>query len=122
MKLLIGNRRQNAALHPDDRADEGVDEHEQPELSDVFAESQPNQRCASCTRAKLIARALAMDGTCTSEHGVGKARMEYLAAEHGEPALAASRAIKRALDPDGIINPGKTVAMFLVRSRASRRH
>jgi D-lactate dehydrogenase (cytochrome) len=63
---------------------------------------------ALCER--LVARALAMDGTSTGEHGVGQGKMAYLAAEHGEPALAVMRAIKRALDPDGIMNPGKIVS------------
>src|SRR5262247_3530071 len=63
---------------------------------------------ALCER--LVARALAMDGTSTGEHGVGQGKMAYLAAEHGEPALAAMRAIKHALDPDGIMNPGKIVS------------
>ncbi|HZC56449.1 MAG TPA: FAD-linked oxidase C-terminal domain-containing protein [Xanthobacteraceae bacterium] len=56
---------------------------------------------------RLVDRALAMDGTCTGEHGVGQGKMKYLPAEHGEPALAAMRAIKRALDPLDILNPGK---------------
>ena len=60
---------------------------------------------------RLVERALAMDGTCTGEHGVGQGKMKYLAAEHGEPALAAMRAIKRALDPQNIMNPGKIVAL-----------
>ena len=41
---------------------------------------------------RLVERALAMDGTCTGEHGVGQGKMKYLAAEHGEPALDAMRA------------------------------
>jgi D-lactate dehydrogenase (cytochrome) len=60
---------------------------------------------------RLVERALAMDGTCTGEHGVGQGKMKYLAGELGHPALAAMAAIKRALDPDNIMNPGKIVSM-----------
>jgi D-lactate dehydrogenase (cytochrome) len=59
---------------------------------------------------RLVERALAMDGTCTGEHGVGQGKMKYLAGELGGSALAAMAAIKRALDPDDIMNPGKIVA------------
>ncbi|MGD0333632.1 MAG: FAD-linked oxidase C-terminal domain-containing protein [Xanthobacteraceae bacterium] len=58
---------------------------------------------------RLVERALAMDGTCTGEHGIGQGKMKYMLAEHGEPALAAMRAIKRAFDPLDIMNPGKIV-------------
>jgi len=64
---------------------------------------------AKALNERLIARALAMDGTCSGEHGVGQGKMGYLAAEHGKPALAAMRAVKQALDPHDIMNPGKIV-------------
>jgi D-lactate dehydrogenase (cytochrome) len=71
---------------------------------------------ADVARAKILCervveRALAMDGTCTGEHGVGQGKMKYLAGELGRPALGAMAAIKRAFDPDDIMNPGKIVAL-----------
>jgi D-lactate dehydrogenase (cytochrome) len=60
---------------------------------------------------RLAERALEMEGTCTGEHGVGQGKMKYLEREHGKAALEAMRAIKRALDPDDIMNPGKIVAV-----------
>jgi len=57
---------------------------------------------------RLAARALAMDGTCTGEHGVGQGKRQYLEAEHGA-GVAVMRSIKATLDPLNILNPGKIV-------------
>jgi D-lactate dehydrogenase (cytochrome) len=72
-----------------------VDQHDERELEEVNA-----------FNARLIRRAQAMGGTCTGEHGVGLGKMAYLVDEHG-PAVDVMRAIKRALDPDNLMNPGK---------------
>jgi D-lactate dehydrogenase (cytochrome) len=63
---------------------------------------------ASALNERMVMRALAMGGTCSGEHGVGLGKMKYLEAEHGL-ALETMRTIKRALDPDNRMNPGKMI-------------
>ena len=58
---------------------------------------------------KLVELALSMEGTCTGEHGVGQGKRAYLEREHGA-GLEVMRTIKRAIDPKGIMNPGKIFA------------
>ncbi len=70
---------------------------------------------ASCDRARsafdaIVRAALALGGTITGEHGVGQLKRPYLSAEVGETGIVVHRAIKAALDPRGILNPGKLVA------------
>jgi D-lactate dehydrogenase (cytochrome) len=72
-----------------------------PNKPDEYAE-------ASRINDRMVERAIAMDGTCTGEHGVGYGKIDFLIAEHGE-AVAVMRTLKRALDPDNIMNPGKIV-------------
>jgi len=62
--------------------------------------------------ARLVERAQAMGGTCTGEHGVGLGKKRYMQAEHGE-GLEVMRTLKRALDPDNRMNPGKVLDMEL---------
>jgi D-lactate dehydrogenase (cytochrome) len=50
-----------------------------------------------------------MGGTCTGEHGIGQGKQKYIETELGSEAIDAMRAIKRALDPQDIFNPGKII-------------
>ena len=60
---------------------------------------------------QVVARALALGGTCTGEHGVGLHKMGFLVDEAGVGAVAMMRTIKQALDPDNIMNPGKVFSL-----------
>jgi D-lactate dehydrogenase (cytochrome) len=77
-----GNFHVQCVLRPDQMAE-----------ADAFAE-------------RVVERALGMGGTCSGEHGVGSGKKKYLSAEHGE-ALEVMRTLKRALDPENRMNPGK---------------
>ncbi|MBL0901129.1 MAG: FAD-binding oxidoreductase, partial [Reyranella sp.] len=61
---------------------------------------------AEALNDRMIARAQNLGGTCTGEHGVGIGKIKYLYEEHGE-AMSLMRSIKKAIDPDNIMNPGK---------------
>jgi D-lactate dehydrogenase (cytochrome) len=76
----------------------------------VDPDNEAEIAAAAAANDRLVMRALAMDGTCSGEHGVGYGKMPFLVAEHGE-ALEVMRAVKRALDPDQIMNPGKIVPL-----------
>ncbi len=72
----------------------------------VDPDDPTNLQRAETVNDRMVARALELGGTCTGEHGVGLGKIKYLYAEHGE-AVSLMRAVKRALDPDNIMNPGK---------------
>jgi D-lactate dehydrogenase (cytochrome) len=74
--------------------------------------SKPEEHhIAEALNQKLVARALDLEGTCTGEHGVGLHKMDFLRREAGDGAITMMRTIKRALDPDNILNPGKIFAL-----------
>ncbi|MBS29516.1 MAG: FAD-binding oxidoreductase [Alphaproteobacteria bacterium] len=68
------------------------------------------RRVKECNQ-RIVERAIAMGGTCTGEHGIGVGKMDYLPLEHGEDAVDLMRTLKRAYDPDNIMNPGKMVRL-----------
>ena len=73
----------------------------------IDPDSESERNTAEALNHKLVNRALALGGTCTGEHGIGLHKMDFLRTEAGEGAVAMMRAIKTALDPHNIMNPGK---------------
>ena len=72
----------------------------------LYPEAEGPERAWELDR-EIVAQALALGGAASGEHGVGIGKREFLLQEHGASALATMRAIKTALDPRGILNPGK---------------
>jgi D-lactate dehydrogenase (cytochrome) len=66
---------------------------------------------AEAMSLRMVQRAIALEGTCTGEHGIGLHKMGFLVDEAGEGAVEMMRQIKRALDPKNIMNPGKIFAL-----------
>jgi D-lactate dehydrogenase (cytochrome) len=66
---------------------------------------------AKALNVRVVERALAMEGTCTGEHGVGIGKQPYLRKELGEDVISVMRDIKQLIDPDNLMNPGKVVSV-----------
>ena len=76
----------------------------------IFDRDDPDAaRLTHLVRDEIFRAALDLGGTVTAEHGIGAARREWLPVQRGEGAVAAMRAIKSALDPLGILNPGRVL-------------
>ncbi|WJR75519.1 FAD-linked oxidase C-terminal domain-containing protein [Bradyrhizobium sp. NP1] len=74
----------------------------------VYRDRPDEQAAAAAFNDRLVDRALRMSGTSTGEHGIGKGKLKYMSQEHG-PAVSVMRAVKHALDPTNILNPGKVI-------------
>jgi D-lactate dehydrogenase (cytochrome) len=66
---------------------------------------------AKALNVRVVERALAMEGTCTGEHGIGIGKQQYLRQELGEDVISLMRDIKQAFDPENLMNPGKIVTL-----------
>lgn len=73
----------------------------------INPDDEVEHRQVTALHDRLVRRAIDMDGTCTAEHGIGLGKKEHLEHELGEGAVDVMRAIKRSLDPKGLLNPGK---------------
>ncbi|TXG88244.1 MAG: FAD-binding protein [Rhodocyclaceae bacterium] len=73
----------------------------------VDAANEKDMQEAEWINERVVERALTMEGTCTGEHGIGLGKKKFMVREHGEGAVEVMRAMKHALDPDDLLNPGK---------------
>jgi D-lactate dehydrogenase (cytochrome) len=73
----------------------------------VMMDDQQEVDCAKAFVERVAERALSMEGTCTGEHGIGEGKKQFLVPEHGQAAVNAMAALKQALDPGQLMNPGK---------------
>nr|WP_245902814.1 FAD-linked oxidase C-terminal domain-containing protein [Salinigranum rubrum] len=78
---------------------------------DVFADREDDEAWARAadTYETIVREAIRMGGTATGEHGIGRGKRKFMTDEHGERGVRAMWAVKRALDPDGLLNPGKVL-------------
>jgi len=77
----------------------------------VNPENKEEFEVAQKFNKRLVLRAISKDGTCTGEHGVGSGKLPYLETEHGAAAVELMKTLKKALDPNNIMNPGKIINM-----------
>ena len=79
--------------------------------STIFIDPDDPTQLEQCREMdkRLVQRALSMGGTCTGEHGIGMGKLKHMRNEHGDGAVEVMQAIKNALDPQNIMNPGKVV-------------
>ena len=80
----------------------------------VLLTADPNDHAAieklEDFHTRLVERSLSLEGTCTGEHGIGVGKIGYLVSELGREAVDVMATIKNALDPNGMMNPGKIIA------------
>jgi D-lactate dehydrogenase (cytochrome) len=85
----------------------------------VLLTADPNDHAAiqklEDFHSRLVKRSLSLEGTCTGEHGIGVGKIDYLISELGREAVDVMSTIKTALDPNGIMNPGKIIADSVLR-------
>lgn len=75
----------------------------------VDTDNAKEMKEAAWISQRVVERAIAMEGTCTGEHGIGLGKRQYLPLEHGDVAVEVMRTIKQALDPHNRLNPGKVL-------------